>query len=60
MMAVTSLYVTEEPGAGLAELDMCTFEINIKYEVIPSIVCAACFSLGLIYCFFSMYSQYQG
>ncbi|TMS15803.1 Transmembrane protein 198 [Larimichthys crocea] len=51
-MAVTSLYVTEEPGAGLAEVDICTPEINIKYEVIPSIVCSVCFSFGLIYCFF--------
>nr|XP_046254194.1 transmembrane protein 198-like [Scatophagus argus] len=50
-MAVTSLYVTEEPGAGLAEVDICTLEINIKYEVIPSIVCSVCFSLGLTYCF---------
>ncbi|KAG8002462.1 hypothetical protein GBF38_014884 [Nibea albiflora] len=51
-MAVTSLYVTEEPGAGLAEVDICTPEINIEYEVIPSIVCSVCFSFGLIYCFF--------
>ncbi|XP_070766987.1 transmembrane protein 198-like [Enoplosus armatus] len=51
-MAVTSLYATEEPGAGLAEVDICTLEINIKYEVIPSIVCSVCLSFGLIYCFF--------
>lgn len=51
-MAVTPVYVTAEPGAGLAELDTCTLEINIKYEVISSIVCSACFSFGLIYCFF--------
>ncbi|XP_044068560.1 transmembrane protein 198-like [Siniperca chuatsi] len=51
-MAVTSLYATEEPGAGLAEADICTLEINIKYEVIPSIVCSVCLSFGLIYCFF--------
>lgn len=49
-MAVTSLYATEEPG--LAEVDICTLEINIKYEVIPSIVCSVCLSFGLIYCFF--------
>ncbi|KAM7405145.1 hypothetical protein PAMP_012429 [Pampus punctatissimus] len=51
-MAVTSLYVTEEPGVGLAEVDICTLEINIKYEVIPSIVCSVCLSFGLIYSFF--------
>lgn len=51
-MAVTSLYVTDDPGADLAEVDICTLEININYEVIPSIVCTACFSFGLIYCFF--------
>ncbi|XP_026222715.1 transmembrane protein 198-like [Anabas testudineus] len=53
-MAVTSVYVTEElePGAGLTEVDMCTLEINMKYEVIPSTVCSICLSFGLIYCFF--------
>ncbi|XP_008291981.1 transmembrane protein 198-like [Stegastes partitus] len=51
-MAVTSLYVTEEPGAGLTEVDTCTLEINLNYEVIPSIVCSVCLSFGLIYCFF--------
>ncbi|XP_041802346.1 transmembrane protein 198-like [Chelmon rostratus] len=51
-MALSSLYVTEDPGAGLAEEDICTLEINIKYEVIPSTVCSVCFSFGLIYCFF--------
>ncbi|XP_070695996.1 transmembrane protein 198-like [Pempheris klunzingeri] len=49
-MAVPSLYATEEPAAGLAEVDMCTLEINIKYEVVPSIVCSVCLSFGLIYC----------
>ncbi|XP_022062056.1 transmembrane protein 198-like [Acanthochromis polyacanthus] len=51
-MAMTSLYVTEEPGAGLTEVDICTLEINMNYEVIPSIVCSVCLSFGLIYCFF--------
>uniref|UniRef100_A0A673CXP5 Transmembrane protein 198 n=1 Tax=Sphaeramia orbicularis TaxID=375764 RepID=A0A673CXP5_9TELE len=50
-MAVTSLYATEEPGF---EVDICTLEINIKYEVIPSIVCSVCLSFGLIYCFFDV------
>lgn len=56
-MAVTSVYVTEElePGAGLTEVDMCTLEINMKYEVIPSTVCSICLSFGLIYCFFGRY-----
>lgn len=49
-MAVTSLYVTEEPG--LAEVDICTLEINIKYDVIPTVVCSVCLSFGLIYTFF--------
>ncbi|KAM9350860.1 transmembrane protein 198-like [Symphorus nematophorus] len=49
-MAVTSLYVTEEPAAGLAEVDICTPEINIKYEVIPCVVCSVCFLFGFIYC----------
>lgn len=49
---MTSLYVTEEPGAGLTEVDICTLEINMNYEVIPSIVCSVCLSFGLIYCFF--------
>lgn len=56
-MAVTSLFVTEETGVGLAEVDMCTFEINIKYELIPTIVCSACFLFGLIYSFFGTYDR---
>uniref|UniRef100_UPI0037E740F0 transmembrane protein 198-like n=1 Tax=Semicossyphus pulcher TaxID=241346 RepID=UPI0037E740F0 len=51
-MAVTSFNFTEEPEGGLAEVDICTIEINIKHEVIPSFVCSVCLSLGLIYCFF--------
>ncbi|XP_022618832.1 transmembrane protein 198-like isoform X1 [Seriola dumerili] len=51
-MEVTSVYVTEGPGVDLAEVDICTLEINMKYEVIPSIVCSVCLSFGLIYCFF--------
>ncbi|XP_041655725.1 transmembrane protein 198-like [Cheilinus undulatus] len=51
-MAVTSFNVTEEPEAGLAEVDICALEINTKREVIPSFVCSVCLSLGLIYCFF--------
>ncbi|XP_068997609.1 transmembrane protein 198-like [Embiotoca jacksoni] len=51
-MAVTSLYVPEESGAGLTEVDICTFGINTKYELIPSVVCSVCLSFGFIYCFF--------
>ncbi|CAN9515458.1 unnamed protein product [Ophioblennius macclurei] len=51
-MAAPLLYVTEEPGAGLTEVDICTFEINMKYEVIQTVVCSVCLSFGLIYCFF--------
>lgn len=55
-MAVSPLHATEDPDAGSTELDICTFEINIKHEVIPSIVCSFFFSLGLIYCFLGMYT----
>ncbi|KAM8863007.1 transmembrane protein 198-like isoform 1-T2 [Spinachia spinachia] len=51
-MALTSLYVTEEPGAGLVEVNICTLEINIKYEIISSLVCSVCLSFGLIFTFF--------
>lgn len=51
-MAATPPYGTEEPARWLAEGDSCTLQINIMYEVIPSIVCAMCLSFGLIYCFF--------
>ncbi|XP_034028941.1 transmembrane protein 198-like [Thalassophryne amazonica] len=51
-MAVTSLYVTEEPRAAAAEVDICTLEITKKYEVIPSTVCSVCLTLGLVYCLF--------
>uniref|UniRef100_A0A8C6WUM1 Transmembrane protein 198 n=1 Tax=Neogobius melanostomus TaxID=47308 RepID=A0A8C6WUM1_9GOBI len=51
-MAVTLPYGTEEPALGLAEGDDCTLQINIMYEVIPTIVCTMCLSFGLIYCFF--------
>ncbi|XP_071401995.1 transmembrane protein 198-like [Centroberyx affinis] len=51
-MADTWLYVTDEPGPSLAEVDICVLEIKKKYEVIPSTVCSICLSFGLIYCFF--------
>ncbi|XP_040902327.1 transmembrane protein 198-like isoform X2 [Toxotes jaculatrix] len=51
-MAVTSVYVREEPEACLTKVDICTLEIDMKYELIPGIVCSLCFSLGFIYCFF--------
>ncbi|KAF7210269.1 transmembrane protein 198 [Nothobranchius furzeri] len=51
-MAVSSLCVTEEPGAGFPEVDLCTLQIDLQHEAIPSIVCSVCLSFGLIYCFF--------
>ncbi|XP_068454661.1 transmembrane protein 198-like [Clinocottus analis] len=51
-MAVPSLFITEEPGAGMVEVNICTLEINIKYEVISSAVCSVCLSFGLIFTFF--------
>nr|XP_020473453.1 transmembrane protein 198-like isoform X1 [Monopterus albus] len=51
-MAVTSAYVTEKPGDGLAGADICTLQMNVKYEAFPSVVCSICLSFGLIYCFF--------
>lgn len=55
-MAASSLYITAEPGAGYADVDTCTLEINTKYEVITSIVCSVFFSLGFFYCFFGTYN----
>ncbi|XP_072305294.1 transmembrane protein 198-like [Eucyclogobius newberryi] len=52
MAVVTPQFVTVEPALGLAEEDSCTLQINIMYEVVPSIVCSVCLSFGLIYCFF--------
>ncbi|XP_033825691.1 transmembrane protein 198-like [Periophthalmus magnuspinnatus] len=51
MATVTPQFVSVEPALDLAE-DSCTLQINIMYEVIPSIVCSMCLSFGLIYCFF--------
>ncbi|KAG7216027.1 hypothetical protein INR49_003549 [Caranx melampygus] len=51
-MEVTSVYVTERPGGDSADVDMCTLELSMKYELIPTIVCSVCLSFGLIYCFF--------
>lgn len=51
-MAATPPLGTEEPSLGLAPGDGCTLQINLMYEVIPSVVCAVCLSFGLTYCFF--------
>lgn len=51
-MATTLPYGTEGPAVGLDEEGGCTLQINIMYEVVPSVVCAMCLSFGLIYCFF--------
>ncbi|KAL0978264.1 hypothetical protein UPYG_G00168160 [Umbra pygmaea] len=39
-------------GAGLAEVDTCSLEIERKYEVIPAVICSMCCLFGIIYCFF--------
>ncbi|XP_075947596.1 transmembrane protein 198-like [Anarhichas minor] len=51
-MAVTLLNINQEPGAGLVEVNICMLEINIKYEIISSVVCSVCLSFGLIFTFF--------
>ncbi|XP_029012647.1 transmembrane protein 198-like [Betta splendens] len=51
-MDETPAFMSEEAGAALTEVEMCTFEINMKYEVLPCAVCSICLSFGLIYCFF--------
>ncbi|XP_037539840.1 transmembrane protein 198-like [Nematolebias whitei] len=44
--------VSEELGADLTQVDICTLQIHMKYEVIPTLVCSVCLLFGLIYCFF--------
>lgn len=39
-------------GAGVAEVDACTLEIERKYDVIPAVICSMCCLFGIIYCFF--------
>lgn len=53
------VYATERPGGDSADVDMCTLELRVKYELIPTIVCSVCLSFGLIYCFFGAYPPHQ-
>lgn len=43
---------TAAAGPGGAEVDVCTLEIERKYEVIPAVICSMCCLFGIIYCFF--------
>ncbi|KAG7264762.1 hypothetical protein CRUP_007088 [Coryphaenoides rupestris] len=39
-------------GAGGADVDICSLEIERKYEIIPAVICSMCCLFGIIYCFF--------
>lgn len=43
---------SEGAGAGVAEVDACSLEIERKYDVIPAVICSMCCLFGIIYCFF--------
>lgn len=43
---------TEVGGAGMAEVDACSLEIERKYDIIPAVICSMCCLFGIIYCFF--------
>ncbi|XP_056444259.1 transmembrane protein 198-like [Gadus chalcogrammus] len=51
-MADPSLYVTDTPGPASTLGDTCVWEIRQEYDVIPTLVCSICLSVGLVYCFF--------
>ncbi|KAJ3586040.1 hypothetical protein NHX12_012442 [Muraenolepis orangiensis] len=52
MANASSLDVTEAPGAVSTEVDpACAWEMRQEYDVIPTIVCSICLSVGLVYCF---------
>lgn len=36
----------------MAEVDVCSLEVERKYEVIPAVICSMCCLFGIIYCFF--------
>ena len=42
----------EGAGAGIAEVDACSLEIERNYEIIPAVICSMCCLFGIIYCFF--------
>ncbi|CAL8367132.1 unnamed protein product [Lota lota] len=50
-MADTSLYETDAPEPVPTMADTCVWEIRQTYDVIPTIVCSICLSVGLVYCF---------
>ncbi|KAJ3603403.1 hypothetical protein NHX12_031145 [Muraenolepis orangiensis] len=39
-------------GAGVADVDVCSLEIERNYEIIPAVICSMCCLFGIIYCFF--------
>ncbi|XP_072325126.1 transmembrane protein 198-like isoform X1 [Scyliorhinus torazame] len=39
-------------GTGQGEIHTCGQEIDRKYDIVPSVVCAMCCLFGIIYCFF--------
>lgn len=43
---------SEGAGGGVAEVDVCSLEIERKYDVIPAVICSMCCLFGIIYCFF--------
>lgn len=51
-MADPSGMGSEAAGAGVAEVDACSLEIERKYDVIPAVICSMCCLFGIIYCFF--------
>ena len=57
-MADPSLYVTDAPGPLSTLEDTCVWEIRQEYDVIPTLVCCICLSVGLVYCFLGKCSRY--
>ncbi|XP_038159449.1 transmembrane protein 198-like isoform X1 [Cyprinodon tularosa] len=39
-------------GAGVANVDICSLEIERQYDIIPTVICSMCCLFGIIYCFF--------
>ncbi|CAL1606470.1 unnamed protein product [Knipowitschia caucasica] len=50
MATVAARDGTTQPPLVLA-VDPCPLQINLMYEVVPSMVCSICLAFGLIYCF---------
>lgn len=49
---------SEAAGAGTAEVDACSLEIDRKYDIIPTVICSMCCLFGIIYCFFGEESRH--